>query len=113
VRATRLLASIARRQRRWREAEGLLATTIERAPDFDSARHDLALTQFELSEFDKALGHLDWLIEHNPTATEYRKQKASALSRLGLYDEAAEQFEQMLADGPEAGGRNCCVPASH
>ena len=100
VAAIRMLAEIGARLGRHRDAENLLLRAIELAPDFEAARHNLAIIQFRQQKLEQARSHIDWLLDRDPHNIQYRNLKAAILARLGEYGDAIPLYRQLARELP-------------
>lgn len=100
VAAIRMLAEVAGRLGRYRDAETLLRRALELAPGFDAARHNLAVVLHRQGRAEAALGEIDTLMARDPGAPGYRVLRAAILVRLGEYAAAIAVYEAVLADHP-------------
>lgn len=97
VAAIRMLAELGARLGRFDEAERLLARCLELAPSFLAARHNYAIVLHRQSKAGEALTQIDALLEADPDNPSYRFLRASALTRVGEYDQAIEIYSVILA----------------
>jgi len=100
VAAIRMLAEIGARLGRHRDAENLLLRAIELAPDFEAARHNIAIIQFRQQKLEEARSHIDWLLDRDPHNLQYRNLKAATLARLGEYGDAIPLYRQLAREIP-------------
>ena len=100
VAAIRMLAELATRLGRHRDAETLLTRCLELAPSFIGARHNLAVVLFRQSRSEEALVEIERLLAHDPRDPSYRNLLAAALSTLGEYDRSIALYEDVLAEHP-------------
>lgn len=99
VAAIRMLAELAGRIGRNRDAETLLRRALELAPAFHAARSNLALVLHRQNRTEEALAELERLTAVDPDNPGYANLKAAALGRVGEFDEAIELYEKLLAGG--------------
>jgi tetratricopeptide (TPR) repeat protein len=99
--AIRMLAELAGRIGRYRDAETLLRRAIELAPNFRAARHNLALVLHRQARSAEAIVEIDGLLADEPDHPSYANLKAAALSRLGDYAPAIALYERVLAAFPD------------
>jgi tetratricopeptide (TPR) repeat protein len=98
VAAIRMLAELAARIGRPRDAETLLRRTLELAPDFSAARVNLATMLYRGNRAGEALEQLDLLdVEREEGSGNLR---AAVLNRLGEFESALALYEDMLARFP-------------
>ena len=100
VAAIRMLAEIGARLGRHRDAENLLSRAIELAPDFEAARHNLAIILFRQQKLDASLAQIDWLLQRDERNIQYRNLKAAILARLGDYADAIPLYRQLARELP-------------
>jgi len=100
VAAIRMLAELAARIGRWRDAENLLRRAIEIAPGFTAARANLALVLGRMGRPAEALELLDDIFAAEPDDPGHWNLKAATLGRLGDFDEAIRLYEEVLARSP-------------
>ena len=104
VAALRMLAEVAARLRRYRDAQVLLEHCLELSPSFDAARHNYALVLFRQMKAAEALLQINRLLKAEPRHPGYRNLKAAILATLGDYTESIEVYEAVLkeyADQPK------------
>ncbi|WP_132909975.1 sulfotransferase [Sphingomonas sp. BK235] len=100
ARAIRMLAELAGRLGRNRDAETLLRRALELAPGFTAARANLAIVLYRQNRPTEALAELDALLAVEPEHLGHANLKAAALGRLGGFDEAIALYERVLAAAP-------------
>jgi tetratricopeptide (TPR) repeat protein len=100
VGAIRMLAELAGRIGRHRDAENLLRRAIELAPGFAAARHNLALLLHRHGHPAEALVQIDRLIAGEPDNITYTILRAAILGRLGDYDAAIIAYRAILDHYP-------------
>jgi tetratricopeptide (TPR) repeat protein len=101
VAAIRMLAEVAGRIGRYKDAEALLRRALVLAPDFTAARANLATALYRQNRPAEAVEVLDGISEGEPDHLGHRNLKAAALSRIGGYEEAIRLYEEVLARHPE------------
>jgi tetratricopeptide (TPR) repeat protein len=101
VAAIRMLAEVAGRIGRYKDAEALLRRALELAPDFTAARANLAIALYRQNRPAEAVEILDGITDDEPDYLGHRNLKAAALSRIGGYEEAIRLYEDVLARRPE------------
>jgi tetratricopeptide (TPR) repeat protein len=101
VAAIRMLAEVAGRIGRYKDAEALLRRALELAPDFTAARANLATALYRQNRPAEALEALDGITDDEPDHLGHRNLKAAALSRIGGYEEAIRLYEEVLARHPD------------
>lgn len=95
VAALRMLADVALRLGRLREAEQLLRRALDLAPTFDFARYNLATALHLQNRSGEALAELDRL-RGNDTE-ESLSMRAAIYSRIGRYKEAASLYRDLAS----------------
>lgn len=100
VGAIRMLAELAGRIGRHRDAENLLRRAIELAPGFAAARHNLALLLHRHGNPAEALTQIDRLIADEPDNITYTILRAAILGRLGDYQTAITAYRAILDHYP-------------
>ncbi len=101
VAAIRMLAEVAARLGRNRDAGHLLERCLELAPGFDAARHNYAIILNRQNQPAAALQHLDALLLREPHNPGYRNLKAAVLARIGDCQESIEIYAELLERHPE------------
>jgi tetratricopeptide (TPR) repeat protein len=96
VAAIRMLAELAGRIGRYKDAETLLRRAIDLAPGFTAAHSNLATVLYRQNRAVEALTQLDILRELEPDHSGHANLKAAALGRIGDYQEALELYEEVL-----------------
>lgn len=100
VAAIRMLAEVAGRIGRFRDAENLLRRALELAPAFAPARANLATALHRQGRTGEALSELDRLDAGEPGAPGHANLRAAVLSKAGAFDEAIALYEEILARTP-------------
>lgn len=98
--ALNLMADIARRAKRYEEAEKLLAQCVAIAPDQPGYRFNYAIVLRLLHKEDEALVQLAKLLAANPANPLFRDQEATVLAGLGRFAEALVRRRELVADYP-------------
>ncbi|MEO6255530.1 MAG: sulfotransferase [Sphingomicrobium sp.] len=101
VAAIRMLAELAGRIGRMKDAESLLRRAVELAPDFTAARANLALVLGRTGRPAEALELLEGVFQAEPEAIGHLNLKAATLGRLGDFHQAIELYEAVLAKAPK------------
>ena len=100
VAAIRMLAELAGRIGRYRDAAALLARAIELAPGFAPARFNLATVLFRQGRTEEALAEVEILLAAEPDNPAYRNLLGAALGRTGDVGEALGHFRAALERQP-------------
>ncbi|MGL4314263.1 MAG: tetratricopeptide repeat-containing sulfotransferase family protein [Sphingomonas sp.] len=100
VAAIRMLAELAGRIGRYRDAETLLRRAVELAPGFTPARANLALVLYRLNRPMEAIAELDAVMAAEPDNPGHQNLQAAATARLGNFDEAIALYERVLGQAP-------------
>ncbi|MFL6720714.1 MAG: tetratricopeptide repeat-containing sulfotransferase family protein [Sphingomonas sp.] len=98
--AVRMLAELAARIGRWRDAENLLRRAVELAPGWAAARANLALVLGRMGRPAEALELLDEVFRLEPDDLGHWNLKAATLGRLGDFDEGIALYEDVLKRAP-------------
>jgi predicted Zn-dependent protease len=101
VAALRMLAEVAARLRRFKDAETLLVRCLELAPSFSGARHNYAVVLHRQNRPVEALAEVEKLLAAEPHHPGYNNLKAAILVRIGEYRQSIEIYEAVLAAYPE------------
>jgi len=101
VAALRMLAEVAGRLGRYRDAQQLLERCLELAPGFDGARHNYALVLNRQGKADLALPQIERLLAREPRHPGYRNLHAAALANLGDYLGSIRIYEAVLKEFPQ------------
>lgn len=101
VQAIRMLAELAGRLGRYKDAETLLRRALDLAPGFTAARANLAVTLHRQNKSVEAITELDRLLRDDPGQVGHLNLKGAALASIGEYEDAIRQFETVLAARPE------------
>ena len=100
VAAIRMLAEVAGRLGRYRDAEALLARCLALAPDFHAARANYVTVLHRQSKFREALVEADRLIAAEPHDLGHLATRAAVLVRTGEYSAALDAYERILSVHP-------------
>jgi tetratricopeptide (TPR) repeat protein len=100
VAAMRMLAELAGRIGRWRDAENLLRRAVELAPAWVPAKANLALVLGRMGRPAEALELLDEVFALEPDELGHWNLKAATLGRLGDFEEAIQLYEGVIARAP-------------
>jgi len=101
IAAIRMLAELAGRIGRYRDAENLLRRAIELAPGFHAARANLATVLHRQNRPTEALAELDRLAAEGTDDASHANLRAAALGRLGAFEEAIALYGRVLAEHPD------------
>lgn len=112
VEAMRLLARIAFKRDVLDDAELLLESVLELAPDYQAARHDYALVLLERHRYLQARRQLDKLLAMEPANRQYRTLYATTCVGLGEHERAITLYRELLADAPGAADLHLSVAHS-
>ncbi len=93
----RLLAAIAGKLDVSGDAEFLLESCVELAPEFDRGRSDYVNLLLKMQKFEKAHRHAEILVERSPENPEYRSMLGSATAGIGQHENAIGIFDSVLA----------------
>jgi Tfp pilus assembly protein PilF len=99
--AVRMLAELAARIGRWRDAENLLRRAVELAPGWTAAKANLALVLGRMGRPAEALQLMDDIFAAEPDEIGHWNLKAATLGRLGDFQEAIRLYEGVLERNPE------------
>ena len=100
VAAIRMMAELAARVGRPRDAENLLRRALELAPGFAAARANLATLLYRQQRWAEALAELEQVKGAEDIERSHQGLRAATLGRVGGYREAIELYRLMLADKP-------------
>ncbi|GAA0298755.1 tetratricopeptide repeat-containing sulfotransferase family protein [Sphingomonas oligophenolica] len=100
VGAVRLLARIRQECDALGEAEALLKSVLEQAPDYNAARLDYAMVLLQQQKHREAQQEAEHLLEHDPDNREYLKQYCAACVGLGDYEPVIDLYERLLVSPP-------------
>ena len=101
VAAIRMMAELAGRIGRYRDAESLLRRALELAPGFLAARANLATVLYKQNRFGEAAEVLEEVLARDPANHAHLNLRAAALGRIGEYDEAIRLFAELLETFPD------------
>jgi tetratricopeptide (TPR) repeat protein len=101
VAAIRMLAELAARIGRYKDAETLLRRALDLAPAFTAARANLATILHRQSRTTEALAELDRLGTVEPGNPAHNTLRAAVLGRVGDYEEAIALYRDVLASRPD------------
>ena len=98
--AIRMLAELAGRIGRWRDAENLLRRAVELAPGWAAPKANLALVLGRMGRPAEALDLLEDVFEDEPEEIGHWNLKAATLGRLGDFEQAIGLYEDVLERSP-------------
>lgn len=101
VAAIRMMAELAGRIGRYKDAENLLRRAIELAPAFTAARANLAIVLYKQNRYSEAGEVLEQVLAQDPANTSSRNLLAATLGRIGDYDEALAIYGELLQSFPD------------
>lgn len=104
ARAIRMLAELAARIGRIRDAEHLLRRAIEIAPGWTAPKANLALLLGRVGRPGEAMELLDDIFAEEPDDLGHWNLKAATLGRLGDFDEGIAMYEMVLRQSPNQAG---------
>jgi len=100
VAALRMLAEVATRLRRYRDAQTLLERCCELAPSFRPARHQMAVVLFRQAKAQEARAILEPLLREEPSNLGYLSLMAAILAHLGDTADSIGVYERILQRVP-------------
>jgi tetratricopeptide (TPR) repeat protein len=100
VHAIRMMAELAGRLGRYRDAETLLRRALEISPGFTAARSNLALVLYRTNRPAEAIQELERVKSEEPAALGNSNLEAAVLGRVGAFDEALELYRLILEREP-------------
>lgn len=101
VAAIRMMAELAGRIGRLKDAESLLRRAIELAPGFTAARANLAIVLYKQNRFAEAGEVLEAVLAQDPANVSSRNLLAATLGRIGDYDEALALYGELTGTFPD------------
>lgn len=101
VAAIRMMAELAGRIGRYRDAEALLRRTLELAPGFTAARANLATVLYKQNRFGDAVAELDTVLAAGNVQAGDLNLRAAALGRVGAYAESRRIYAELTATFPD------------
>jgi tetratricopeptide (TPR) repeat protein len=101
IAAIRMLAELAGRLGRNRDAENLLRRALDLAPSFAPARFNLATVLHRQHRPIEALEQLERLLESEPENMSYRNLRGVVLGRIGDFGGMVGEFEAVLKQRPD------------
>ncbi len=101
IEGMRLLAQIGMKLDVWDDAEFLLESVLELAPDYHAARYDYVQALLQRHRHARALEEARKLSLAEPDSRSYRTVYGTACVALGEYDEALRIYRQLSAETPD------------
>ncbi|GAB7555678.1 tetratricopeptide repeat-containing sulfotransferase family protein [Novosphingobium sp. 11B] len=101
VAAIRMMAELAGRIGRYRDAEALLRRALELAPGFTAARANLAIALYRQNRFAEAVAVLDTVLAQGEAQAGDLNLRAAALGRIGDYAEARRIYADLTETFPD------------
>ena len=103
VGAMRMLARILLGSGSLQEAEPLLISILDLAPDFHAARLDYAMVLLRQQKYVASRQEAQKLLKHDPGNREYLKQYGAACIGLGDHEPVIGLYERLLTGMPQSG----------
>jgi predicted Zn-dependent protease len=100
IAALRMLAEVAARIGRYRDAQNLLTRCLQLAPGFHGARHNYAVALHRQGDHAAALPQIDRLLAAEPRNPNYRSLQAAVLAGIGEYRRAIDIYVAVLKEYP-------------
>ncbi len=100
VAAIRMMAELAGRIGRYKDAEALLRRALELSPGFTAARANLALVLYRQNRPSEAIAELNQVTQEEPDNPGHANLQAAALGRIGEFDDAILLYERVLEQAP-------------
>ncbi len=101
VAAIRMMAELAGRIGRYKDAENLLHRALDLAPAFGAARANLATVLYKQHRYEEAIALLDQMMVEDAQNASHRNLKAVALGHIGGYEEALALYEELTQKFPD------------
>jgi predicted Zn-dependent protease len=101
IEGMRLLANIAMENEYPNDAEILLESVLELAPDYHAARYDYVLALIDLHKHGRAREEVEKLIAAEPANPANRITLASILVALGELEEAIARYRRLIEERPK------------
>jgi tetratricopeptide (TPR) repeat protein len=96
IEAMRLLAHIGMAQKIYLDAQILLASVLERAPDYTIARSEYAFVLLELHRFEEARAQLERLLRDDPQNMALKSLYAASCAGLGEHERSIALYRELL-----------------
>jgi tetratricopeptide (TPR) repeat protein len=103
VAAIRMLAEVAARLGRLKDAETLLTRCLELSPSFHPARHNYAIVLHRQNKPAAALVEIERLLGAEPRNPGFLNLRAMVLAKIGETGQALDIYAEVLATHPEQG----------
>ena len=100
IEGMRLLAAIGVKAELLADAEFLLESCVEFAPDYDLARYDYANLLLKMQKFEKAWQQTSTLMERQPGNLAYMALHANAAAGIGKPEKAIRLYDKVLENSP-------------
>src|SRR5579863_7221053 len=101
IEGMRLLAQIGMKLDVLDDAELLLETVLERAPDYRPARYDYAQVLLQRHKHRQAREQVRMLQQAEPDERAYRITQATLATELGECEQALKEYRRLLAETPD------------
>jgi tetratricopeptide (TPR) repeat protein len=101
IEGMRLLAQIGMKLDVLDDAELLLETVLERAPDYRPARYDYAQVLLQRHKHRQAREQIRMLQQAEPEERAYRITQATLSTELGECEQALREYERLLGETPD------------
>lgn len=101
IEGMRLLAKIGTELDILDDADFLLESCLEFAPDFRAARYDYAQVLYKRQRFQKSLEQADLLLEKEPDNPAFQLVCANAAAAVGDFDRALALYDRLLELSPD------------
>jgi len=101
IAAIRMMAELAGRIGRYRDAEALLRRALALAPSFTAARANLATVLYKQNRFAEAVAELDAVLAAGGAQAGDLNLRAAALGRIGDYAEARRLYAELTTTFPD------------
>ncbi len=102
VEAMRLLAQIGMKLEIYEDAEFLLESVLEFAPDYHLARYEYIRALLQRHRHETALAQAQILLKIDPEDRNYRAIYATACVALSRHEEALDVYRSLVTDAPQA-----------
>lgn len=99
--ALNIVAEIARRAKRFEEAEALLEQCVKQAPEKVGFRYNYSVVLRHRHKYEQALAQIEGLLQEYPGNPLFRDQKATILTRAGKHAEAVACRRELIEQFPQ------------